>query len=75
MSFREISTFLLRMFSPRLGIRLFDTYISYEEKYPMFMLYLLVAVFIKFSNRLRAMRFDEIMKFLQNMPTKSWSEH
>ena len=73
MSFREISTFLLRMFSPKVGLRLFDTYISYEEKYPVFMLYLLVAVFVNFSSQLRLMRFDEIMKFLQNMPTKTWS--
>lgn len=62
------------MFHPRVGLRLFDTYISYEEKYPTFMEYLLVAIFVKFSNQLRGMKFDEIMKFLQNMPTKGWKE-
>lgn len=33
-----------------------------------------MAIFVKFSNHLRSMKFDEIMKFLQNMPTKSWKE-
>jgi hypothetical protein len=29
LSFRNISTMMLRMFNPNVGIRLFDTYISY----------------------------------------------
>lgn len=29
-SFKNISTMMLRMFAPLVGVRLFDTYISYE---------------------------------------------
>lgn len=35
---------LLRLFSPAVGIRLFDTYISYEGSYPELMLFLFIAI-------------------------------
>ena len=40
---------MLRMFNPMVGIRLFDTFISYEDEYPTLMLYLLIAIIEKFA--------------------------
>jgi hypothetical protein len=63
---------LLRLFSPNVGIRLFDTYISYEGNYPEFMVFLFIAIIEKFAKKLLGLRFEELMAFLQNMPTKAW---
>ena len=49
LSFRCISTMLLRMFDPLVGLRLFDTFISYEEEYPTLMIYLIIAILEKFA--------------------------
>ena len=64
---------MLRAFSPNTGVRLFDTYIAYEGNFPDFMLFLLIAVIEKFAKQLLSMRFEELMTFLQNLPTKKWS--
>jgi hypothetical protein len=64
---------LLRLFAPGVGIRLFDTYISYEGSYPELMLFLFIAIIEKFAKKLLASRFEDIMAFLQNLPTRKWS--
>ena len=56
------------------GIRLFDTYISFHEEYPTLMIFLLIALLEKFAERMLQMRFDELMGFLQTLPTKNWGE-
>jgi hypothetical protein len=53
------------MFTPKVGIRLFDT---------TFTLYLLVAIMVKFSNQLQKLNFDDIMRFMQKPPTREWNE-
>jgi hypothetical protein len=64
---------LLRLFSPNVGIRLFDTYISYEGSYPELMVFLFIAIVEKFAKKLLTCRFEELMAFLQNLPTKKWT--
>lgn len=64
---------LLRLFSPGVGIRLFDTYISYEGSYPQLMLFLFIAIVEKFAKKLLHCRFEELMALLQNLPTKQWT--
>lgn len=72
-SFRNISTMLLRLFTPNVGIRLFDTFLSYEGSYPELMLYLFIAIVEKFAKKLLACRFEDLMAFLQNLPTRKWT--
>ena len=62
------------MFTAKVGVRLFDTYISCGDDYPTFTLYLLVAIMVKFSNQLQKLGFDDIMRFMQKPPTKEWTE-
>lgn len=64
---------LLRLFGPNVGIRLFDTYISYEGNYPELMVFLFIAIVEKFAKKLLSSKFEDIMAFLQNLPTKKWT--
>ena len=73
-SFKNISTMLLRMFNPLVGVRLFDTYIAYESDYPSLMIFLLIAILEKFATKLLQLRSDELMTFIQKLPTKEWDE-
>lgn len=63
---------LLRLFSPNVGTRLFDTYLSNESSYPDLMVFLFIAIIEKFSKKMLTLKFEELMGFLQNLPTKNW---
>ena len=65
---------LLRMFSANVGVRLFDTYISCGSNFPELMVCMFIGIIEKFAKRLVEMRFEELMGFLQNLPTKTWDE-
>lgn len=65
---------LLRMFNPLVGVRLFDTYISYESEYPSLMIFILIAVLEKYANKMLELKSDELMTFVQKLPTKEWKE-
>ena len=56
------------------GIRLFDTFISYHDEYPTLIIFLLIAILEKFAERMLKMRFEDLMGFMQNLPTKKWGE-
>jgi len=60
------------MFNPNIGILLFDSYISHLQDFPEMMIFVLIATLRKFEKRLLKMKFEELMSFLQNLPTKSW---
>lgn len=73
-AFKWLICLLLRQFSPKMGLRLFDTYISDDKGYSIFCIYIFVAIILKFSKKLKKMKFEEIMLFLQQIPTKYWQE-
>lgn len=37
-------------------------------------MYILAAIILKYSRKFKKMRFEEMMIFQQNMPTKEWTE-
>jgi hypothetical protein len=74
MYFKWVTCLLLRQFSVKIGLRLFDTYLSDENNYFGFSLYILAAIILKFSKKFKKMSFEEMMLFQQNMPTKEWQE-
>lgn len=74
MYFKWVTCLLLRQFSVKTGLRLFDTYIADENNYFAFSLYILAAIILKYSKKFKKMNFEEMMIFQQNMPTKEWSE-
>jgi len=63
---------LLRMFNANVGVRLFDTFISCEGSFPELMVCIFIAVVEKYAKKLMTMRFEELMGFLQNLPTRNW---
>ena len=56
-TFRNISTMLLRMFSVNVGVRLFDTFIACERDFPDLMVCLFICVIEKYAKKLMGMRF------------------
>ena len=74
MYFKWVTCLLLRQFNVKIGLRLFDTYISHESNYFNFCLYILAAIILKYSKKFKKMKFEEMMGFQQNMPTREWTE-
>lgn len=71
-SFRWFNCFFLREVSHNLGIRLWDTFLC--EEMSTFCVYLALSFLLKFSKQLLEKKFAEIVLFLQNPPTKQWTD-
>ncbi|PHH61937.1 hypothetical protein CDD81_7742 [Ophiocordyceps australis] len=73
-SFRWMNCLLMREISVRNTIRMWDTYLAEEQGFSEFHLYVCAALVVKWSDKLLTMDFQEIMMFLQALPTASWTE-
>lgn len=73
-SFRWVNCLLMREVSIRCIIRMWDTYLAEEQGFSDFHLYVCAAFLVKWSDQLVKMEFQEIMMFLQALPTRSWTE-
>ncbi|KAL6866029.1 GTPase-activating protein [Amphichorda felina] len=73
-SFRWMNCLLMREISVRNVIRMWDTYLAEEQGFSEFHLYVCAAFLVKWSSKLVNMDFQEIMMFLQSLPTKDWTE-
>ncbi|RFN44371.1 gtpase-activating protein gyp1 [Fusarium flagelliforme] len=73
-SFRWMNCLLMREFSVKNTIRMWDTYLAEEQGFSEFHLYVCAAFLVKWSDKLLDMDFQEIMMFLQSLPTKGWTE-
>jgi hypothetical protein len=52
-----------------------DTYLKAEEQgFSEFHLYVCAAFLVKWSDKLMQMDFQEVMMFLQALPTRDWTE-
>ena len=71
--FRWMNCFLIREFPVKLILRLWDTYFSEEKGFSEFRLYVCACLLLTFSEKLKAMtEFQELIVFLQNLPTSNW---
>ena len=71
--FRWMNCFLIREFPVKLILRLWDTYFSEEKGFSEFHLYVCACLLLSFSEKLKAMtEFQEVIVFLQNLPTSNW---
>lgn len=71
-AFRWVFCLLMREFPIHLSIKLMDYYLV-EEFYPLELcIYLILALILRFSFELKQMKADQILKFLQNIPTFDW---
>lgn len=57
MYFKWVTCLLLRQFSVKIGLRLFDTYIADESNYFNFIMYILAAIILKYSRKFKKMKF------------------
>jgi hypothetical protein len=73
-SFRWMNCLLMRELSVKNTIRMWDTYLSEISEFSEFHVYVCAAFLVKWSDELKQMEFQDIMMFLQNPPTKEWTE-
>ncbi|KAL2833239.1 rab-GTPase-TBC domain-containing protein [Aspergillus cavernicola] len=73
-SFRWMNCLLMREMSVRNTIRMWDTYMAEEQGFSHFHLYVCAAFLVKWTDQLVKMDFQEIMMFLQALPTRGWTE-
>lgn len=75
-AFKWVYCLLIREFPLRLGLILFDAYISLNnEGFMGFHIYVCSALILKWSKKLKKMKFNELMLFLQSIPTKNWNDN
>ncbi|ORX34797.1 rab-GTPase-TBC domain-domain-containing protein [Kockovaella imperatae] len=75
-AFRWMNCLLMREISVKGTIRMWDTYLAEgTDAFSQFHLYVCSALLVKFSDRLREMDFQEMIIFLQCLPTSSWTDH
>ncbi|KAK5205199.1 GTPase-activating protein [Exophiala xenobiotica] len=73
-SFRWMNCLLMRELSIKNVIRMWDTYMAEETGFSQFHLYVCAAFLVKWSEQLMKMNFQEILMFLQALPTRDWTE-
>ncbi|KAJ9603016.1 GTPase-activating protein [Cladophialophora chaetospira] len=73
-SFRWMNCLLMRELSIKSVIRMWDTYMAEENGFSQFHLYVCAAFLVKWSEKLVKMNFQEILMFLQALPTREWTE-
>ncbi|KAL8806802.1 MAG: hypothetical protein Q9200_004904 [Gallowayella weberi] len=73
-SFRWVNCLLMREVSVRCIIRMWDTYMAEEQGFSDFHLYVCAAFLVKWSDQLVKMEFQDIMMYLQALPTRDWTE-
>jgi hypothetical protein len=74
-SFRWMNCLLMREVSVNNTIRMWDTYMAEgSDGFSIFHVYVCAAFLVKWSREILQMDFQEIMMFLQALPTKDWDE-
>ena len=74
-AFRWINCFLLRELTLSLATRLFDTFIAEGDEFGIFNVYVSGALLQTWSKSLQKMEFQDMLTFLQALPTKRWKEN
>eukprot|EP01083_Nonionella_stella_P039489 107403_1 len=73
-AFRWMNCLLLREIALSLIVRVWDTYLSCDEETDLtdFHIYVCAALLRRFSKTLLTMDFQEVVMFLQRLPTEDW---
>ncbi|CAK0787611.1 hypothetical protein CVIRNUC_010833 [Coccomyxa viridis] len=73
-TFRWVNCLLIREIPFQLAIRLWDTYLAEGTRMRDFLTYVLAAFLLTWSSQLKRMEFQELILFLQRLPTADWGE-
>lgn len=75
-AFRWANCLLLREVPPICAFRLFDTFLAEgSHGLPSFLSYCCAALLLNFSKQVLEMEFQDMVMFLQNLPTQDWKEN
>jgi TBC1 domain family member 2 len=72
-AFRWMNCLLMRELPFPLIVRVWDTYLSEPDGFALFHVYVCAALLVEFSSDLQDMEFQDMVMFLQNLPTQDWS--
>jgi hypothetical protein len=73
-AFRWMNCLLVREFPLPVTLRLWDAYLSERGTFASFHVYVCAALLERFSKELMQLSFPELVLFLQNLPTQTWTE-
>jgi len=73
-AFRWMNCLLVREFPLPITLRLWDAYLSERGTFAAFHVYVCAALLERFSLDLVRLTFPDLVLFLQNLPTRSWTE-
>eukprot|EP00158_Paraphelidium_tribonemae_P004612 Partr_v1_DN26872_c0_g1_i3_m40406 putative TBC1 domain family member len=74
-AFRWMNCLLMREMTMNNVIRMWDTYLAEgPDGFSDFHIYVCAAFLSKWSEHLRGLEFQDLIMFLQNLPTKDWKE-
>lgn len=73
-AYRWVNCYLMREFNIYHIIFMWDTYFAEEDGFSQFHCYVCAALFLFFKNDIKTMNYQDTMLFLQNLPTKEWTE-
>ncbi|KAJ1735138.1 GTPase-activating protein [Coemansia biformis] len=72
-AFRWMNCLLMREVNLESTVRMWDTYLAEPDGFSSFHIYVCAAFLLKWSKELAQLDFQQIMFFLQQPPTASWS--
>ncbi|KAG2494525.1 hypothetical protein HYH03_007292 [Edaphochlamys debaryana] len=71
---RWVNCLLVRELPFALAIRLWDTYLAEGTGFSEFLVYISAAFLLSWRDRLTRLEFQELLLFLQRLPTADWTE-
>nr|XP_027119752.1 TBC1 domain family member 22B [Coffea arabica] len=72
-AFRWVNCLLIREIPFHLVTRLWDTYLAEGDALPEFLVYIFASFLLTWSNKLQKLEFQDMVMFLQHLPTNNWS--
>ncbi|XP_009787598.1 uncharacterized protein LOC107759285 [Nicotiana tabacum] len=72
-AFRWFNCLLIREIPFHLVSRLWDTYLAEGDALPDFLVYIAASFLLTWSDKLLKLEFQEMVMFLQHLPTHNWS--
>ncbi|KAG7029127.1 TBC1 domain family member 22B [Cucurbita argyrosperma subsp. argyrosperma] len=72
-AFRWFNCLLIREIPFHLVTRLWDTYLAEGDSLPDFLVYIFASFLLTWSEELQKLDFQELVMFLQHVPTQNWT--
>ncbi|CAK8535963.1 unnamed protein product [Lathyrus sativus] len=73
-AFRWFNCLLIREIPFQLVTRLWDTYLAEGDALPDFLVYIFASFLLTWSDEIQKLDFQELVMFLQHLPTQNWTE-